>query len=404
MIDLFTGEFGVSPVPLQLSLNWCSHACSYCFANLNKPGRAADVKALQSQLKNFHGQNNLVAQMLREGYPVLISNLVDPFATSNYQISVPVIEQLTDLGVPVCIQTRGGRGVDDVLSFLPPSVWYISIPTLDDNVRKRIEVAAPSIPSRLELISKLLAKGHKVVVGANPMDWIDDQDAYVATLMGLGVTHFWLGLLHFSHEQVRNMPPRAKDAIGEDMLKSITGKRSHPEHQVDAMGSMIDILTKRRATWFSTECLHTTDFFDLYSEGYPNHFPTVSQFLSEARRRDSNEEFTLTLADWIAYAAPKCPAGIHHMPGYLFNRDRNVYEKNPELPKRMNFEELLSIMWNNPKFLGVPYFRETGVLIENDPDLPGEVRYSTDAKGNLRYRFHSSGNAEEYAEAEFINA
>jgi hypothetical protein len=37
--------------------------------------------------------------------------------------------------IPVAIQTRGGKGVDDVLDFLPPSVWYISIPCLNDDIR-----------------------------------------------------------------------------------------------------------------------------------------------------------------------------------------------------------------------------------------------------------------------------
>lgn len=397
MIEIFSGEFLVSPVPLQLSLNWCSHACHFCFANLNKPGRTAKSKEIQSQLKNYHNQNNLVAHLMREKYPVLISNLVGPFATSNYGIAVPVMEQLTNLEIPVCIQTRGGRGVDDVLSFLSPSVWYISVPTLDDDVRKRVEPAAPSIESRLELIAKLIEKGHKVVVGANPMDWIGDHDEYIRTMKGLGVSHVWIGLLHFSHEQVRNMPQRAKEGIGHEVLSAITGKRTHPEHQIDAMASMIAALEAEGMTWFSTECLFTTDFFDLYSNTYAKAFPTVSQFLSRSAKANADEVFDLNLEQWLAYAEPLCPSGTFHMPGYLFNRDRNVYEKNPTWPKKMSYRQLLTFMWNSPKWSGLTYFRETGVMIEADPELPGEVRYSTDADGNLRYRFRGMGNVEEYA-------
>lgn len=396
MIEIFSGEFLVSPVPLQLSLNYCSHSCSYCFANLNKPNRAAKSKEIQSQLKNYHNQNNLVANLMREKYPVLISNLVDPFATSNYGIAVPVMEQLTDLEIPVCIQTRGGRGVDDVLSFLKPSLWYISIPTLDDAVRKRIEPGAPTIQSRLGLIEKLLSLGHKVVVGANPMDWIGDHEQYVRTLKGLGVSHVWIGLLHFSHEQVRNMPDWSKKAIGDETLSAITGKRSHPEHQIDAIASMIEVLEAEEMTWFSTECLFTTEFFDLYGSVYKKAFPTISQFLSRAQKANPNNH-ELTLESWLEYAVPLCPSGTFHMPGYLFNRDRNVYEKNPHWPKKMSYRQLLTFMWNTPKWSGIPYFREGGVLIEADPNLPGEVRYSTDPMGNLRYQFHDRANAEEYA-------
>ncbi len=402
MIEIFSGEFLVSPIPLQLSLNWCSHACSYCFANLNKPGRAAKVKELQSQLKNFQGQQNIVAHLLRERYPVLISNLVDPFATSNYQIAVPVMEQLTDLGVPVCVQTRGGKGIDDALSFLPPSVFYISIPTLDDAVRKRIEPAAPSIQSRLELIDKLHAKGHKVIIGANPMDWVEDHDTYVTELQKRGCTHFWLGMLHFSHEQVRNMPEWAKKALGPEILSGITGKRKHPEFQVDRMAEFIRVLTDRGATWFSTECLFSTDFFDIYGEVYPKVFPTTSQFLS-GHAKHHQEDFTLNIDNWLAYASPKCPEGTFHMPGYLFNRDRNIYDKRPDLPKKMSYRDLLKLMWNTPKWTGLHWFRETGVLIEEDPTDPNEVRYSTDAEGNLRFGYSANGNVEEFMLAETIH-
>lgn len=395
MIELFTGEFTVSPAPLQLSLNWCSHACSYCFANLNKPGRKAKVHELQNQLKNFPNHSSLVAELLRQGYPVLISNLVDPFATSNYQIAVPAIDQLTQLGVPVTIQTRGGRGVDDVLSFLPRSVWYISIPTLDDAVRKRIEPAAPSIPSRFELIQKLQEKGHRVVVGANPMDWIEDYDEYCEAVKKAGVTNVWVGLLHFSHEQARNMPDRSITAIGEERLAEITGKRKHPESQIDNLAAMIEAMENHGITWFSTECLFTTNFFDAYSDVYAKTFPTISQFLqTKARENKGKQHFDLSLEDWMEYALPKCPEGEFHMPGYLFNRDRNTYNKQPDLPKKMGFDTLLRIFWQNPRFSGLPYFREVGSLIEQDS--PGEVRYSTDATGALRYRYSFAGNAQEY--------
>src|SRR4051812_27633493 len=110
MIYPYVGDFLLSPVPMQLSFNWCSHACSYCFANLNSPSRSFDLKEFQAQLKGIYSNSSLVSHLLRERYPVVISNLVDPFATSNYGVAIPIIEMLTDLGVPVTIQTRGGRG------------------------------------------------------------------------------------------------------------------------------------------------------------------------------------------------------------------------------------------------------------------------------------------------------
>ena len=41
MIVPYWGELFVSPAPLEMTLNHCSHACAYCFANLNDPQRRA---------------------------------------------------------------------------------------------------------------------------------------------------------------------------------------------------------------------------------------------------------------------------------------------------------------------------------------------------------------------------
>ncbi|MFH1058314.1 MAG: hypothetical protein V1797_06470 [Pseudomonadota bacterium] len=38
----YTGEYLVSPVPLHLDLDICSHACWWCFSRLNNPDRLAD--------------------------------------------------------------------------------------------------------------------------------------------------------------------------------------------------------------------------------------------------------------------------------------------------------------------------------------------------------------------------
>lgn len=39
-IRAYAGEFLTSPAGLELSMNWCGHACTYCFANLGRKRRA----------------------------------------------------------------------------------------------------------------------------------------------------------------------------------------------------------------------------------------------------------------------------------------------------------------------------------------------------------------------------
>ena len=165
----FYGEFLVSPVPLELSFNYCSHSCAYCFANLNKRDRRADIAATMNTLATYRQRSTLTAILLQQGYPVLVSNRVDPFAASNYRQFLPVLEVMSDLGIPVAIQTKGGRGIDQALDLLTsPTVFYITIESDQDEVVKRIAPGAPSIAERFELIALLRSKGHPVVVGWNP--------------------------------------------------------------------------------------------------------------------------------------------------------------------------------------------------------------------------------------------
>ena len=56
MITLFAGEFMLVPEALDVSHNWCSHNCGYCFANLNKPDRRIDPQKLFNQITNFRHQ------------------------------------------------------------------------------------------------------------------------------------------------------------------------------------------------------------------------------------------------------------------------------------------------------------------------------------------------------------
>ena len=65
------------PAPLELSGNWCAHACAYCFANLNAPTRTLDVKGVSRLLADYQNRNTIEGYLLRDGYPVIISNHPD---------------------------------------------------------------------------------------------------------------------------------------------------------------------------------------------------------------------------------------------------------------------------------------------------------------------------------------
>ena len=119
MIEPYWGELLTSPCPLEMSLNYCSHKCAYCFANLNKPDRKADAARISRFIADFRNRKSWAATLMKNQYPIVISNRVDPLAVSNDAIALPLTQQLVEIGCPVAIQTKGGRKEADLLKIVP---------------------------------------------------------------------------------------------------------------------------------------------------------------------------------------------------------------------------------------------------------------------------------------------
>ena len=324
MIEPFAGNLLNSPIPLELALNYCSHKCGYCFANLNQPDRQADVDAIMKSIrKMYSGESEAITSaFLREKRPVCLSNRVDPFATSNYAIATPIVELLTQLGVPVQLQTKGGIGkakdaLFSVAEMIKHSVWYVTISQTDDAIRKAIEPGATSIKDRFDMIQKLKAMGHKVVVGVNPLvkEWCDYKEMG-KMLTDAGVSHVYLQRLHLNNDQIKELSEREKNAMGLEVIKQAS---------------------KRKNTFEEPD----------------------TQYVFEAEKyfRD-----VLGLKTYISAFTGR----------FFFALERNKYGKDygEKLPLRMPFAELLSYYWDaeslrhvlshNPNFAwAVEYLLET---------------------------------------------
>ena len=149
MIDLLTNALLLSPIPIQYTGNYCSHKCVYCFANINNPKRKTDIAKLNSLLKNYKNRSDLTSYFMREKYPIIISNNIDPFSKSNQPFVNDLIYTLKDLGIPVVLATRGGVGTE-ILKDLQPAVIYISIPYDSEEKRQKYEPHAPSLEQRYD--------------------------------------------------------------------------------------------------------------------------------------------------------------------------------------------------------------------------------------------------------------
>ncbi len=347
MITEYFGEFLVSPIPLEMSLNYCSHKCGYCFANLNKPDRTADVKGLTSQLRNFKNQNNLVAHLLREKYPVLISNRVDPFAISNYQITLPTVETLTALDIPVSFQTRGGRGIDEVLQIIKkPTLWYISISQTDETLRKAIEPGGSNLESRWELMTKLQEAGHNVVLGVNPLvpEWID-LDILFEKIKKHNIKNVWIGRLHLNNDQQNNMSEKEKQAIGQVLLDRAR-KRGLSDVDEAYHSQFMQICKDEGVEVYHTGGSHRTGYFDIYHETYQKTFPTMQGFINQIW--DTKKEGDLVrFSEFLKYASPSLPTGEWALRGYIASQFR-IY-KHFSLPSKISFTNLLDMFWNDER-------------------------------------------------------
>jgi len=350
----FYGEFLVSPIPLELSFNFCSHGCRYCFANLNKPNRRADIKATMNLLANYRQRSTLEAVLLREGYPVLISNRVDPFADSNYRQTLPIFELLSELNIPVAIQTKGGKGADKLLDTLKsPTVFYITIETDDDVLAKGIAPGAPNISERFELIDLVRSKGHPVVIGWNPAvkKWIRDEDAHIQRLQKAGVHGVWIQELHFSRTQNRNLKPKDIEILTPELITRSTQKKTE-QADIDYVEHLAEKVLTYGIQPFIMFQSRKSSFFDVYHNSYEKTFPVIQDVVNTCH--DLFSPGTIFAVEDFLGLAEDMPKGTHQLGHYICSTNYSLCKKIAEEQgspwnHKMSYKELLALAWKDSR-------------------------------------------------------
>lgn len=209
-LRLYTGEYLASPAPVHMGMNWCTHACFYCFANLNNPQRRADNGDLAKLVKWSRDKKGpLEWWWLERGYPLLVSNDSDPLAKSNRDTFAALHEISREHNIRLMFQTKGGDAEAEAMMIdRPPTTIDITITSDDSALLKDIEPGAPSFEARLELIRKARAAGHHVMISILPLypAWWQDIDAALGAIHEAGARHIWYDDLHFSRFQIANIP------------------------------------------------------------------------------------------------------------------------------------------------------------------------------------------------------
>lgn len=368
MIEPYWGEFLISPIPLELSLNYCSHKCAYCFANLNDPKRAGDVKAIMRFLASYTERNTLEATLLKSGYPVVVSNRSDPFSYSNYKAMLPILRAMTELEIPVAIQTKGGPGADEALEFLPPSVWYISISMLDDDIRKKIEPGAPSIDSRLRLIERVTQAGGRVILGLNPIvpEWLPNPKFLLSLAKNAGAEAVWIEELHLNVKQIANMSEAEKRVMGSDILERAR-KKKRDILDKDAFFAARDIAAEMGLPIFSNGQPDYSDIWDIYRQVYTKTFPTNQDFVNYCHTNGMHGKI-MPYGLWREKLGDSFPTGRYRMSKYIGASSMSIWE-DYNVPSQLSYDELLGIIWSlyraKQSPARMPSFAYAGLWAEN---------------------------------------
>jgi DNA repair photolyase len=382
----YAGEFLVSPAGLELSMNWCGHACTYCFANWFKPDRRADIRGIVGLLAEHHKRRSREARLLQARVPMLVSNHVDPFAGTNAVQFEPIWEMCVELSIPLAWQTRGAHKahrpiLERVVRETPRSVWYISIPMLDDDVRRQVEPHAPSIGSRLELVQQLIEAGHVVTVGVNPLtvDWLPKFEPLLDQLKAAGVWGVWIQVPYFSKSFKGNLDDKARSRLGEQFIRTCgeKGSKADKAHAAAAMAYAKGIGLEV----FSTEYEEPTRFFDPWHEVYERPMPYWHQLVNEIDPglddADEDEYLVITRehAQSILSPLPELDWSepLRHKRAKHY---RAIVTPLPDgrLPKQ-TANSFWDIMWNDDLFcksLGPTSFRRFAhaSIVEDDTIIP----------------------------------
>jgi DNA repair photolyase len=161
-------------IPFEQSINpyrGCEHGCSYCYsrpshAYLNlSPGLDFETRLFYKKDAAAH----LRIELNRRGYvcrPINLGANTDPYQPLEKRLGVTrsLLEVMVESHHPVTIVTKSALVVRDIDLLQPLAAEhlvrvFVSVTTLDDELKRRMEPRAASPAARLAAISKLSAAG-----------------------------------------------------------------------------------------------------------------------------------------------------------------------------------------------------------------------------------------------------
>lgn len=355
MIVNFIGEFMFHPAPLEMSGNTCTHGCAYCFANIRKESRYAKIASALNQLKRTE-KRTFVDHLIQEGYPICLSNSTDPFSATDYINTITIAQYLKDKPNGIFWQTKGGKGVDDVLEILRDKtnqVWYITLTTLDPATARRVESNAPTPQERLDLMVKLRRLGYLVVIALNPLveEWMPrkDVDQLIAFAKEHGIEHFVVEQLHLNRKEIASFKPNRRAKFRDEELEKVLEHKQDLRYARDT----VDHIEACGLMPMKIGMPKQSHFFDairkVFGKISPNHFDVINYCFDN----NTPDGMVLTYAEFERIMLD----GVEDMflskyngfRSYIFKANAHEWIENAKVKEIETLRDVLNIIWNSKR-------------------------------------------------------
>ena len=271
------------------------------------------------------------------------------------------------------------------VDLLRPSVFYISLETLDDDIGANSAPGAPRPSDRLQMIEALIGLGHKVCVGVNPVvpQWIPDPELMVMTLHKLGVSGIWVQSLHLSGKQIKRLRPIDRRRLGEEIIEQAKPKnRSKPEI-LECLSTLRNKANELGMHVYDSQQRERSDYFEVFKEVYPNRYPLMQDFVNHCW--DAFDDGGLIYySEWEAMMLESLPDGIWPIGQHIgavagptfWSQARDFIKKDK--PNQMTYAALLRLIWR---------FKESVLAPINIPCISWAGDFETRHNGDREW-FH----------------
>lgn len=188
----------------------CGFGCSYCYvpvlrAKRGQPGAQTWGQWVQVKVNAPDVVRREMLDVPRDTH-ILIGSATDAWQPieKRYQVSRGVLYELSFYPNRVTILTRSPlllRDIDLLKRFERLSV-HISVPTVDEKVRRVFEPHAPAVAGRIELTRRLLKAGIRTTWAWCPfLPGVENTPEhirqYVRVAAQAGVTEIWVGRINY---------------------------------------------------------------------------------------------------------------------------------------------------------------------------------------------------------------